>query len=244
MMILHIAMRELRSLFLSPLAWVIMAVMQIIMAWLFLTSIDLFIEVQAKLAAYEGAPGITALVAVPHLKTAAFLLLFVTPLLSMRMLSEEHRAQTLSLLFSAPLSMTEIILGKYLGLLGFLCIILLMFAAMPLSLAIWSGIDIGLFASAFIGLLLLVASFAAIGLFMSSLTAQPIIAAVSSLGMLLFLWIISQDSGVFNYLSIQEHFNTFTRGVFNSSDFIYYILLIVSFIVLSIRRLDAYRLQH
>ncbi len=253
MMILHIAMRELRSLFLSPLAWAILAVLQFIMAWLFLIQIESFLQVQPRLAAIEGAPGLTSIVAIPLLDTSAFLLLLVTPLLSMRLISEERRSQTISLLFSAPLSMTEIVLGKYIGLLAFLGIMLSMFLLMPLSLLIGGSLDLGLLAAAMLGLLLLVASFAAVGLFMSALTEQPLIAAVSSFGLLLLLWIIDwagksgqaeQASSLFTYLSIRGHFESFTRGAVSSIDLVYYLLLIVTALVMSIRRLDAYRLQH
>ncbi|WP_126452519.1 ABC transporter permease [Sulfuriflexus mobilis] len=253
MMILHIAMRELRSLFLSPLAWAILAVLQFIMAWLFLVQIESFLQLQPRLAAIEGAPGITSIVAVPILDTAAFLLLLVTPLLSMRLISEERRSQTISLLFSAPLSMTEIVLGKYLGLMTFFAIMLGMFLLMPLSLLIGGSLDLGLLAAAMLGLGLLVASFAAVGLFMSSLTAQPLIAAMSSFGLLLLLWIIDwagkagqtdKVSGLFSYLSIREHFESFTRGAVNSVDLLYYLLLIGTALIMSIRQLDAHRLQH
>lgn len=253
MMILHIAMRELRSLFLSPLAWAILAVLQFIMAWLFLIQIEAFLQVQPRLAAIEGAPGLTSIVAIPILDTSAFLLLLVTPLLSMRLISEERRSRTISLLFSAPLSMTEIVLGKYLGLLAFLGIMLSMFLLMPLSLYIGGSLDLGLLSAAMLGLCLLVASFAAVGLFMSALTEQPLIAAISSFGLLLLLWIIDwagksgqadQASGLFTYLSIRGHFESFTSGAVSSIDLIYYLLLIVTALVMSIRRLDAYRLQH
>ena len=253
MMILHIAMRELRSLFLSPLAWAILAVLQFIMAWLFLVQIEAFLQIQPRLAAIQGAPGLTSIVAVPLLDTSAFLLLLVTPLLSMRLISEERRSQTISLLFSAPLSMTEIVLGKYLGLLAFLGIMLSMFLLMPLSLYIGGNLDLGLLSAATLGLFLLVASFAAVGLFMSTLTEQPLIAAISSFGLLLLLWIIDwagktaqadQASNLFSYISIRGHFESFTQGAVNSVDLVYYLLLIATALVMSIRRLDAYRLQH
>ncbi len=91
----------------------------------------------------------------------------------------------------------------------------------------------------------------ALGLYMSSLTAQPTIAAMSTFGMLLLLWIIdwaggkaeATTSGLLEYLSILRHFEAFTRGLFNSSDIIYYLLFITLFLVLSIRRLDGDRLQ-
>jgi len=118
-MIITIAARELRSLFLSPLAWSVLAVVQFILAYLFLSQIDTFLVWQPRLAAIEGAPGISDIVIAPLFADAAIVLLLVTPLLTMRVLSEERRNRTLSLLFSAPVSMTEIILGKYLGVLAF-----------------------------------------------------------------------------------------------------------------------------
>lgn len=253
MMVLTIAGRELRSLFVSPLAWSILAMVQLILAYLFLSQMDLFMMVQAQLLALEGAPGVTELVAVPLLGNAAIVLLLVVPLLTMRLISEERRSQTLSLLFSAPISMTEIVLGKFLGVMGFLLILLLMIMLMPLSLMAGADLDLGMLAAAFLGLLLLLASFAALGVFMSSLTAQPTVAAVSSFGVLLLLWMLdwagtnnsaAEAGALIQYLSMLRHFEPLLKGVFDSSDVSYYLLFVILFLGLSIRRLDADRLQH
>ena len=252
MPILTIAARELRSLFLSPLAWAILAVVQIIIGYMFLINIEAFMQVQPRLAALEGAPGLTDIIIAPLLGSTAIVLLLVVPMLTMRLISEERRSRTLSLLFSAPVSMTEIILGKYLGIVGFLFIMLGMIALMPLSLLVGGTLDGGQFGAGLLGLALLLASFAALGLFMSALTAQPAVAAVSSFGILLLLWIIdwagnaaeNTASGLFGYLSLVRHYESLLKGVFNSSDVIYYLLFIITFLALSIRRLDADRLQH
>ena len=135
-MILTIAARELRSLFLSPLAWAILAVTQFILAWLFLAQIDTWLTLQPRLAAIEGAPGVADIVVAPLLANAATVLLLITPLITMRSLSDEYRGRTISLLFSAPVSMTEIVLGNYLGILGFFLVVLIMLALMPLSLLV------------------------------------------------------------------------------------------------------------
>ena len=135
-MIFTIAARELRSLFLSPLAWAILAVTQFILAWLFLAQIETWLTLQPRLAAIEGAPGVADIVVAPLLANAAIVLLLITPLITMRSLSEEYRARTISLLFSAPVSMTEIVLGKYLGILGFFLALLVMLTLMPLSLMV------------------------------------------------------------------------------------------------------------
>jgi ABC-2 type transport system permease protein len=245
MMIFTIAARELRSLFLSPLAWSILAVVQLILAYIFLTQLDVFMAVQSRLVGLAGAPGVTEIIAAPILGNAAIVWLLVVPLLTMRLVSEERRSQTLSLLFSAPLSMSEIVVGKYVGVMGFLLPAMLLILLMPLSLLMGGSLDVGMLAAGMLGLLLLLAVFAAVGLFTSTLTEQPIIAAVSSLGITLLLWIIDWGgSDLFAYLSLQRHFESLLKGVFDSSDVIYYLLIIIFFIGLSIRRLDADRLQH
>jgi len=251
-MILSIAGRELRSLFLSPLAWAILAVVQLILAYSFLVQVDFFMQIQARLPTINDAPGVTQLIVSPLFGNMAFVLLLVVPLVTMRLVSDERRNQTLSLLFSAPITMTEIILGKYLGIVMFLLIMLALIILMPISLLTGGTLDFGMLAAGLSGLVLLTASFAAVGLFMSTLTAQPTIAAISSFGVMLLLWIIdwagktrsSETESLFGYLSILRHYETMLKGIFNSSDVIYYLLFICTFLVLSIRRLDADRLQH
>ncbi len=252
MMALVVAGRELRSLFLSPLAWSILAVVQLLLAYMFLSQMDVFMQLQGRLAGLEGAPGVTQMVAMPVLANAAIVLLLVVPLLTMRLISEERRGQTIALLFSAPLSMSEIVLGKFLGVMAFLALMVAMIALMPLSLRLGAEIDFGMLAAGLLGLFLLVASFAALGLYMSTLTAQPAVAAVASFGALLLFWVIDwsgnanlgEAGGVLGYLSMLRHFEPLLKGVFDSSDVIYYLLFVVLFLGLSIRRLNADRLQH
>lgn len=251
-MIFHIAAHELRRLFLSPLAWSVLAVEQLILAYFFLIGIDNFMALQPRLAMMEAPPGITDLIVAPLFGDASIFLLFAVPMLTMRLVSEERRGQTLSLLLSAPVSMTDIVLGKFLGVTVFFLILVGIIGLMPLSLLAGGTIDFGMYASGLLGVALLTASFIAVGVFMSTLTVQPAIAAVSTFGILLGLWIIDwagadrsgEFSGLFGYVSILRHYQSLLKGVFNSSDMIYYLLFIATFIVLSIRRLDADRLQH
>jgi ABC-2 type transport system permease protein len=206
---------------------------------------------QPQLAGLEGAPGVTDLIAAPLLGDAAIVLLLVTPLITMRILSEERRNGTLSLLFSAPVSMTEIVLGKYLGVLGFFLILLAMVVLMPLSLLAGTPLDLGKLAAGTLGLGLLLAAFSAAGLYMSSLTEQPTVAAISTFGLLLLLWILdwagkggTEVSGLLHYLSLLRHYESLLRGLVNSTDILYYLLFVITFLGLSIRRLDADRLSH
>jgi len=250
-MIFTLAARELRSMFLSPMAWVILAVISGLCAYFFLLYIELYLQLQPRLAATPNAPGVTNVIVVPLFSTAATVLLLVTPLLTMRLISEERRNQTLSLLMSAPISMTEIILGKFLGVFAFVLLMLALVAIMPLSLLAGGEIDMGLWASGLLGLVLLLASFCSIGLYVSTLTTQPTVAAVATFGLLLLLWVLNlagstgnEGGGVLSYLSLLSHYQPLLKGIFSSADIIYYLLLISSCLVLSVRRLDADRLQH
>lgn len=249
-MIWTIAKREFRSMFLSPLAWVILAVVQVILAWSFFTSIDAFFRIQADLTTLKNAPGVTDLVASPLLEVSSIILLMITPLLTMRLISEERRNKTMDLLLSAPVSNTEIVLGKYLGLLFFIMTILVLIVLMPLSLSMGTQLDyIKLLSGAF-GLLLMLAAFSAAGLYMSSLTDNPIIAAISTFGILLLLWMININSAtatgganILSYLSLHTHFTAMLRGILNTRDLAYFLLFIFGFIVLTIRQLETQRLQ-
>ena len=251
MMVLAIAARELRALFLSPLAWAVLAVMLLIHAYLFLSQIEQYLAVQSQLVLIEGAPGVTEVVVSPLFGSAAVVLLLVVPLLTMRLISEERRSHTLSLLLSAPVSMAEIVIGKYLGIVAFLLILLALLGLMPLSLLVGGVLDFGLLAAGLLGLGLMLAAFAAVGLFMSTLTIYPAVAAVSSFGVLLLLWIVDWagnvageggSGGALAYFSMMNHFQALLRGVFDTADIAYFVLFAVTFLVLSILRLEADRL--
>lgn len=250
-MIFTIAGRELRTLFLSPLAWSVLAVVTFIMAWLFLLQVDTFMQIQPRLASLQNAPGVTDIVVAPMFSSATIVMMLVVPLLSMRLVAEEKRNGTLSLLLSAPVSMSEIVLGKYLGLLAFLSLMLGLIVLMPLSLSIGTSLDLGKLAAGALGLFLLLAAFAGAGLFLSTLTRQPVVAAVGTFGVLLLLWLIDlagQNTGVADgvasYLSLLRHYESLVKGTFNSADVVYYLLFSATFLTLSIRKLDTERLQN
>jgi len=248
-MIFNIALRELRSMFLSPLAWVLLAVTQLILAWVFFSSIDVFFNIQSKLATIPNAPGATDLIISPLLQTASVVLLMITPLLTMRLISEEQRSHTMTLLTSSPLSITEIVLGKYLGMVLFMLVFIFMISWMPLSLYLGTHPDTGKTLSGLLGLFLLLSALCSAGIFMSSLTDNPVIAAISTFGLLLLLWIInnntsSQSVTVFQYLSLTSHFSSLQRGILRSADIAYYFLFIIFFLVLTIRQMETRRLHN
>lgn len=248
-MIWVIARREAGAMFMSPLAWIILAVVQVILGYLFLTNLDNFFLLQPQLIQLANTPGVTDIVVTPLMQVAAIILLMVMPLVTMRSIAEEKRNATLSLLVSAPLGMTEIVLGKFLGLMLFIFVLVNMLMLMPLSLYLGTSPDAGKLLSIYLGLLLLLGSFAAIGLYLSSLTSNQTVAAVSTFGVLLMLWIIdwigkSADGGqsVLAYLSLLKHHQAMLEGVFNTGDVAYFLLLIAGFLGLAIRQLDRERL--
>lgn len=249
--IMLIARTELRRMFSSPLAWSLLALVQFILAWIFLLGLSEYLtRIQPQVALMENAPGISDLVVSSLYLWAGLLMLAMMPVLTMRLLAEERMNQTLVLLKTAPISVTQIVLGKYFGLLMLVAIMVLMLTLMPLSLILGTGLDWGKLAAAVLGLFLLLASFAAAGLFLSSLTRQPIIAAISTFGLLIFLMVLyvsgtSQGAGseLFIYLSHFGHFLSFLEGVFDTTDLIYYGLFIVGFLLLTIRKLDNDRLR-
>lgn len=246
-----IAKTELKRMFSSPLAWIILAILQVILAYIFLYVLNQYLSlIQPTLAGQENPPGITDIVIASLYLWSGVVMLAVMPLLTMRLIAEERMNQTLTLLTSAPLSSTQIVLGKYLGLLGFIIIMISFFSLMPLSLSFGTNLDWGKLLSGILGLLLLLGSFAAAGLFLSSLTKQPIIAGISTFGLLLFLVVIyisgssqSSASELFVYLSHFGHFSSFVEGAFSTSDLAYYLLFIIGFLILTIRKLDNERLQ-
>jgi len=249
-----IATRELRSLFLSPLAWSILAAVQIIFGWFFAILIYWFLQpnVQASLANDPNAPGLTTMVVSSLLDWVGIVLLLVSPLLTMRLISEERRNRTLPLLLSAPISMTSIILGKFMGLMGFFLIMISMLMLMPLSLLLGGTLDFGQLASSMLGIILLMGALTALGLYISTLSANTTVAAISTFGAFLLLWMLDWgekigegQEGVLSlgYWAITKHYQPLLKGLFSTADVVYYLLIIVLFLMLSILRLDSDRIQ-
>src|SRR5687768_2707496 len=194
-MIFVVAHKELKILFGSPLAWVILALAQLVLTWVFLAHLDTFLEVQPQLIKLANPPGITESIVAPLFALAAIVLLMTTPLLTARLIAEERRNHTLPFLISAPISITDIVLGKFLGLMIFLSVVIALVAALSISLLAGGTLDFGLLLSNIIGLLLIAACFASLGLYVSCLSAQPAIAGAGTLGILLGLWVMDNVAG-------------------------------------------------
>jgi ABC-2 type transport system permease protein len=245
-MIRLIALRELRSLFAMPSTWFILAVLQFIFAWFFLARLEAFLEIQPQLAQLANPPGVTTTVAAPMFNTVALLLMMLVPMFTMRLIAEERRNQTFALLLSAPLSGRHIVLGKFLGLLVFLAVLMTGVPLMLYTLALGTNLDHGLLLSNILGLLLLTASYIALGLYISALTTQPIIAAIGAFAVLIGLWLAdigaSKEDSPWHAISPLNHFQNFNNGLLDSSDAAFFVLFTTVFLLLTMKRLHNNRM--
>lgn len=245
-MIRLLAWRELRSLFAMPSTWFALAALQFIFAWFFLARLEAFLEVQPQLAQLANPPGVTITVAAPMFNTVALLLMMLVPMFTMRLIAEERRNQTFALLLSAPLSGCHIVLGKFFGLLVFLAALIAGVPLMLYTLALGTALDHGLLLSNLLGLLLLTASYVAVGLYVSALTSQPIAAAIGALAVLAGLWLAdigaAAEDSPWHFVSPLNHFQNFNAGLLDSGDAAFFVLFSAVFLLLAIRRIHNNRI--
>ena len=247
-MIFQVARKELKSMFSSPMGWVILSLLMFAFGTYYLNGVNDYFAVMSGAMRPAERTGVTQFVGQIVYGFASFIVLFAVPLLSMRLISEERRNQTLPFLFSAPISLTEIVLGKFFGLVIFLGIIVVYIGVMLSTLNIWADIDFGYIIANSIGLLLMVASFSALGLYFSSMTQQPVVAAILTLIALFALMFLDRffagdPSNTLASLSLTRHFQSFASGLIDTADIAYFLLFIITFLTLTVRRLDADRLR-
>lgn len=244
--VMTIAGNELRRIFVSPLAWSVLGVVQLILGFVFLMLlIDYANNPQIAMDQYTG---VADFIGAGLYGFAVIVLLLVMPLMTMRLFAEERRSGSIDLLHSAPVSLTEVVLGKYLGLMGFMLALIVLLALMPFSLLFGTDLDVGRIFAGLLGLFLLMMAFGAAGLFVSTLTREPTIAAVAGFGLLLVVWLVQvlayQDipfAEVFAYISLIGHYDSLRRGVFDTADVVYYLLFAGLFLWLAVQRLDMER---
>jgi ABC-2 type transport system permease protein len=245
-MILTIARKEFRSLFATPSTWLILGALQFLFAWFFLARLDAYLQVQTQLALVANAPGATVSVASPLFGTLALMLMMLIPLFTMRLLAEERRNQTLALLLAAPVSSSQIVLGKFLSLALFIALVIAGCTAMLALLGLGTHIDTGLLVTNAVGLTLLTSCYAALGLYLSALTKQPIVAAMSATALSFGLWLMdigsADSSNGLRALSPTAHAQSMNAGLILSADILYFILFIATFLLLTIRRVNNNRM--
>lgn len=246
-MITIIARKELRSLFATPMGWLVLAIFQAIVGTYYSLSFNQYFEMMQSAQWQVQRIGLTQFMAEGVFGVAAVLMLFVVPLVSMKLISEERKNQTMVLLMSAPLSMSELILGKLLGIVSYLSVLIISMVVMIALLLPWAEIDLPYLLTNALGLWLLVVASSALGLYVSCLTANPILAAFCSMTALTICLLLDKffsdnHQALFHDLSLMQHYRQFALGMLNSYDVLFFVLFAMFFILLSIRRLHADRL--
>jgi ABC-2 type transport system permease protein len=227
--------KEVRAYFGSPIAYAVMFSFTLLVGYFFY-SLVMWFNAQAMQMAqnpyYAQQVNINEMVFSPLFHNISIVLIFVVPLLTMRLLAEEKKTGTDELLYTSPLKVGEIILGKYFAGLILLAVLLGLTALLSGFVFALGNPEIMPWLTGYLGLFLMGAAFIAVGLFYSSLTDNQIVAAVLTLmTLLLFLllnWVSSLGSGaawskVVTYLSFSEHFEDMTRGIIDTKDIVYYL---------------------
>ena len=250
--VLAIANKEIKGYFASPIGYVMLSVSAFIFGLFFVAALDYFerASLQAAMGGPEGI-NVNQMVVGPLLQNVAVILLFALPLVTMRTYAEEKRSGTIELLLTSPLTDVQIVLGKFLGALTLYAAMLGMSLIQVAILFAFGNPEWKPIVSGYFGMLLMGGCFLSVGLFVSSLTKNQIIAAMATFGVFLLFWIINWLSSlasnyptvqnVVNYLSITDHLSDFTRGVIDTKHLVYYISFIGFGLFLTVRSVDTER---
>lgn len=249
-----IAGKEIRSLFVSPIAYVVLTGFLLLGGWFFF---NLLFRFSAAVNFYTGMQNMEGLqslnlndyVIAPLLHNLTIVLVIMIPIITMRAFAEEKRSGTYELLLTSPLRVTEIVLGKFLAAAAFIAIMILLTAIYPGILLLFGNPELGVVAAGYLGLFLLAAVFVSVGLLTSSLTENQIVAAVTCFVVLLLLYVISwpaETAGsplgdLLKYLSVTEHFSEMVKGLIDTRDIVYFLSLIVLGLFLTHRAVEASR---
>ena len=229
--VLPIFRREMFAYFYSPVAYIVISVFLILTGWFFTS--EMFLSNESSLRSVFGI--------IP------FIFIFFIPAVTMRLLSEERKSGTIELLVTMPVSDIEIVLGKYFAGLGFLIVALLFTIPYALTIMILGEPDTGMLFTGYIGLVLMGASYVAIGIFASTVSKNQVVAFIISFAIIFVLWLINKFLmfvppplvPLLQYLSIDYHYENIGRGVIDSRDIAYYLSLIVFMLSLAKLSLES-----
>ncbi|MBI1734048.1 MAG: ABC transporter permease subunit [Candidatus Rokubacteria bacterium] len=244
--------KEMRLYFTSPIAWVIGSIFLLISGYFFYTMFAYFSMASMQSAmnpAMARDLNVTDSVLRPLLTNMTVILLLLMPMVTMRLFAEERRSGTIELLLTYPVRDGAVLLGKFLAALALYGLMLVGTLVYPAIMVYFAGVDWGPLLTGYLGLVLLGATFLAVGLFASSLTENQIVASIVTFGTLLLFWVIGWSAdyvggtwgSVLRHLSLIEHFDSFAKGVLDTKDIIYYVNFIVLALFLSLRSLEARR---
>ena len=218
--ILAVCAKELYTYFVSPIAYFVCFVFTAISGFLF----------SLILITASGQGGTGAFVMGTLFGNMAIILLFFTPVLTMKLFAEERKSGTIELLLTSPITDGQVVLGKFFASISLMLIMLGLTLLFPFLTQRFGHLDIGLLLSGYLGVILIASSFLALGLLMSSMCKNQLVAALTSFGILITLWMIGAlstrgdaISNFLSYLSLSEHYDDFARGVIPLKDVVYYI---------------------
>ena len=247
-----LAKRELNAYFASPIAYIVMAIFALIFGFFFYSATAAFMtqSLRAAMSRGEAPPmNLNDYIVRPLLGNASVIILFLMPMITMRLFAEEKRSGTIELLLTSPITDLQIILGKWLATLmlygGLLLISLLNIG----NLFMYGKPDWRALAVGYLGLILMGGAFLSLGTFLSSTTKNQIIAAVLTFGVFLMLWVMEWISffsfgpvaTALSYLSITAHFESFSKGVVELKDVVYYCSIIFLGLFLTSRSMESLR---
>ncbi len=249
--ILAIAQKELKSYFSSPIAYIVIGLFALFYGYFYAVYLQVFLRDSMSMGQMGGqqAMNVNQQMLRPVLQNVTVLLLFVLPAITMRTYAEERRSGTIELLLTSPLSDFQIIMGKFLGALSLFAVMVAITLVHNGVLFIYGRPEWKPILTSYLGLMLLGGSFLSVGLFISTLTTNQIVAYIVTFSTFLLLWVISWigsfSSGMFtdvtSYLSIIEHFDDFTKGVIDTTHVIYYLSLITFGLFLTAKSVDTER---
>lgn len=251
--LLAIFSREWRSLIVSPVAAVTVAMFLLVSGYLFYTiAIAASVQTRMMLRMQQMLPqlNINDVILTPALRNLSVILLLIVPILTMRLMAEEKKQKTSELLLTSPVTITQIILGKYFAVLALYSVMLGLTFYMPLLLARFGTIVWWPVLSGYLGLFLVGAVFLSVGLLASSLTENQMIAAMTSFSLLLVMWLLGwagattadlQVGPLLTNLSILEHLNNFLAGLIDTRDVVYLLGLVAIALFLTHRVMESQR---
>jgi ABC-2 type transport system permease protein len=244
--------KEMRLYFTSPIAWVILTIF-LFVAGYFFYAIFAFYTLASMQAAMNPAMArdlnVTDSVLRPLFSNVSVILLLLMPLVTMRLFAEERRSGTIELLLTYPVRDGAVLVGKYLAALALYAVMLALTLTYPAMVVYFTRVEWGPLVTGYLGLVLLGATFLAVGIFASSLTENQIVAAITTFGVLLIFWVIGWSADyvggpwgrVLSHLSLIEHFDSFAKGVLDTRDILYYVNFTVVALFLTLRSLEARR---
>ena len=248
---LTICRKELNSYFRSPIAYGVMAFFALISGYFFYVAVVYFMQmsIQSAMSGQSQPMSVNESVIRPLFSNISVIGLFVIPMITMRLFAEEKRTGTIELLITSPVTDLEIILGKWLAALGLYASILGVTVLSMATLFMYGKPDWRPVLVGYLGLLLQGGCLLAIGTFISTCTRNQIVAGVAGFSVCLMLWVLDwlssfQDSvgaKVMAYLSVLQHFDSFSKGVLDSKDIIYYLSAIFIGLFLTARSLESLR---